>query len=226
MTDPVDPAVTNWLGLMLLAGGRSAEARRTYENAHARWPDSHFVAAGLIFACVRCHDWSAVDALLAPARLAQFPLREFEPLVLGFVSMMRDASPESQRQPIARVRERFQSTGYADFTELRAAAHVGDSDETHTIAAQAKFGPAGNDRDLMGSDAYRPNYLFDVAMPAIRRDPRFVKLCSRLGLVDYWLATRHWPDCADEVAPYYDFRAECEAVAAGPRLAPANEFAF
>jgi hypothetical protein len=37
---------------------------------------------------------------------------------------------------------------------------------------------------------------------------RFVKLCARLGLVEYWLATQLWPDCAEIV--HYDFRAECE----------------
>ena len=77
----------------------------------------------------------------------------------------------------------------------------------------------------MGTDAYRPGILFISTFPEFRRDPRFVKLCARLGLVDYWLSTQHWPDCVDEVAPYYDFKAECAKVAAGPPLPPANEFA-
>jgi hypothetical protein len=34
-----------------------------------------------------------------------------------------------------------------------------------------------------------------------------VKLCARLGLVEYWLETLKWPDCA-EVVPY-DFKKEC-----------------
>jgi hypothetical protein len=32
--------------------------------------------------------------------------------------------------------------------------------------------------------------------------------CTRLGLCDYWVKTGRWPDCADELTPYYDFRAE------------------
>ncbi len=51
----------------------------------------------------------------------------------------------------------------------------------------------------------------------MRRDRRFVKLCAQLGLCDYWVKTGRWPDCADEVAPYYDFRAEAQRyVAHGP----------
>ena len=34
-----------------------------------------------------------------------------------------------------------------------------------------------------------------------------VGLCARLGLCDYWVATGRWPDCVDEVATRYDFRA-------------------
>lgn len=60
----------------------------------------------------------------------------------------------------------------------------------------------------MGINAYRTHLIFSKAFPAMRNDPRFVKLAARLGLVEYWLATQHWPDCAEDVP--YDFRAECE----------------
>ena len=44
-------------------------------------------------------------------------------------------------------------------------------------------------------------------MPELRNDSRFVRLCARLGLVEFWTATGKWPGCADEVP--YDFKAEC-----------------
>ena len=43
------------------------------------------------------------------------------------------------------------------------------------------------------------------------RDPRFARLCARLGLVEFWMKTGLWPDCATEVP--YDFKAECEKAA-------------
>jgi tetratricopeptide (TPR) repeat protein len=221
--DPVDPAVSNWLGLMLFGGGRYAEARRCFESALTRWPDSHYLAANLILVCVQTQDWATFAALLAPERLAQFPLRESDRLVRGYASVMRDPSPESRRRPIESARRRFEATGYADFLQLQLAADAGAAEEAHTIAARAKFGPAGNDRDQLGTDAYRPGPLFYYSSPLLRRDPRFVDLCARLGLVEYWLTTQQWPDCVDEVAPYYDFKLQCARVAAGPPLAPANE---
>jgi hypothetical protein len=36
---------------------------------------------------------------------------------------------------------------------------------------------------------------------------RFPALCARLGLAQYWLETKKWPDCASETP--YDFRAAC-----------------
>jgi hypothetical protein len=47
----------------------------------------------------------------------------------------------------------------------------------------------------------------------IHGDPRFPRLCAKLGLCDYWTQTGKWPDCADEVA--YDFRTEARKAAEG-----------
>ena len=41
-------------------------------------------------------------------------------------------------------------------------------------------------------------------------DPRFVGLCARLGLVDYWVSTDRWPDCADTGVVAYDFKSVCQ----------------
>lgn len=40
-------------------------------------------------------------------------------------------------------------------------------------------------------------------MPELRNDLRFPRLCARLGLVEFWMATGKRPDCAAEVP--YDF---------------------
>lgn len=55
--------------------------------------------------------------------------------------------------------------------------------------------------------ALQSSALFYFNTAALRRDQRFAMLCARLGLVDYWTTSGHWPDCADEVP--YDFKAEC-----------------
>ena len=100
------------------------------------------------------------------------------------------------------------------------SAHLGLVDDAYAAAAAAQLGPAGRADDVMGPDAYRTSLMFQVNMPELRNDPRFVPLCARLGLVEFWLATGKWPDCADEVP--YDFRLECE----NARDVPKERFAF
>ena len=67
--------------------------------------------------------------------------------------------------------------------------------------------PPGTEEDILDPDAYRTAQMFHAGMPEIRNDPRFVELCARLGLVEFWLESDEWPDCADEVP--YDFKAAC-----------------
>ena len=64
------------------------------------------------------------------------------------------------------------------------------------------------------NDALRPHVgyetalLFIQATLALRLDRSFMRLCARLGLVRYWRESGVWPDCTEEVASAYDFRAE------------------
>jgi adenylate cyclase len=56
-----------------------------------------------------------------------------------------------------------------------------------------------------------PNvFMFGPLTKNMRRDPRFMQLAARIGLVDYWRTSGHWPDyCAEPGWPY-----DCKAVAA------------
>ena len=85
---------------------------------------------------------------------------------------------------------------------------MGEPEKAYGVLDSAVFGPVGGPNDEMGLGAYMPGPIFSTRLSAFRADPRFVKLCARLGLVEYWLARQKWPDCVDEVP--YDFRAECE----------------
>jgi DNA-binding winged helix-turn-helix (wHTH) protein/TolB-like protein len=59
-----------------------------------------------------------------------------------------------------------------------------------------------------------PAFLFYPGVAPMRRDPRFMALAARLGLVDYWRSTGKWPDfCAEPGLPY-DCKKEAERLAA------------
>ena len=60
-----------------------------------------------------------------------------------------------------------------------------------------------------------PVFLFRAPMAPLQRDPRFLAVAGRFGLVSYWRRTGRWPDfCADPALPY-DCKTEAAKIAGG-----------
>jgi adenylate cyclase len=217
LLETLDPGFANMLALARMAAGRVADAVPVFEDLMVRVPDMSFPVANALRAYAFLGDWSAVDRLLDPA--AKRPLREFQD-GLAFIQAKRNPTPENIDDIRRELDSHFAKTGCVDVSRLVYAAHLGLVDEAYEIAERAHLGPRGTDDDIMGPDGYRPALLFHAGMPELRRDPRFVPLCARLGLVRFWLETKKWPDCVDEVP--YDFKEECE----GARDIPIDRFGF
>jgi TolB-like protein/class 3 adenylate cyclase len=215
--DVLDPMSANLVALARMAVGRVAQAVPIYEDLLERVPNMSFPVSSLLRAYAFQEDWAAVDRLLALAEKRQ--LRELQD-GLSFIRAKRDPSPEN----VGAWRDAFEShverTGCADVARLVYAAHLGLVDEAYRAAEKSRLGPTGSSDDVMGPDAYRTSLLFQAGMPELRNDPRFARLCARLGLVEFWTATGKWPDCAGELP--YDLRAECELV----RHVPKEELAL
>jgi TolB-like protein len=201
----LDPGFGNLLALARMAAGRVAEAVPVFEDLMERVPDMSFPVANVLRAYAFLGDWEAVDRLLDPA--AKRPLREFQD-GLAFIQAKRDPTPENIEKIRGSLESYVTKTGGVDVSRLVYAAHLGLVDDAYRSAEVADLGPHGTEDDIMGPDGYRTGLLFHAGMPELRRDPRFVPLCARLGLVEFWLETGKWPDCVDEVP--YDFKAECE----------------
>ena len=215
--DALNPMVANMAGVARVAAGRMAEAVPVFEDLLQRVPGMTFPIPNLLRAKAFLGDWSAIDGLMQS--IGKFPFREFQD-GLAFIQAKRHPTPEN----IGGIRDALTAhvarTGWVDPARLVYAAHLGLVDDVYRTVERARLGPSGNADDLMGPDGYRPALMFQVAMPELRNDPRFVPLCARLGLVELWLATGKWPDCADEVP--YDFRAACEKA----RHVPIEAFPF
>jgi TolB-like protein/class 3 adenylate cyclase/tetratricopeptide (TPR) repeat protein len=212
--DALDPMSANLLALARMAAGRVAEAIPLFEELVERMPAMSFPVSSLLRAHAFQHDWAAVDRLLALAEQRQ--LREFQE-GLPFIRAKRDPSPEHIGAWRAELEAHVRKTGWVDASRLVYAAHLGLVDEAYAAADAARLGPAGNADDIMGPDGYRTALLFQAGMPELRNDPRFARLCARLGLVAFWLASGKWPDCASEVP--YDFKAACERASGVPKEA-------
>lgn len=76
------------------------------------------------------------------------------------------------------------------------------------------FATADRWQAIIGKDY--PAILFWPQTASMRRDPRFMQLAARLGLIDFWRASGHWPDfCAQPGLPY---DCKTEADKAEPRV--------
>jgi hypothetical protein len=212
--DPLNPFAMGLHGQALWFAGHYDRAVATMEFVRTKWPDSHHSVAVLIQAHAHLKDWDAVARLTDPARLALYPLREHAGVV-AFARVMRDPTEHNRRLMFDTIARRAAATGHIDPQVAVIAAELGDVDETFALLDRCKFGPCGSPRDVMGTHAYRTLLLFPKAYPALRADPRFVAVCARLGLVEYWLESGHWPDCAGDVP--YDFKAECEGLRGHPK---------
>jgi TolB-like protein len=216
-SDPLNPMLIMMTSMGRMATGHVAEAIPLLQDLLARSPDMIYPFVVLLRAFALLNDWPAVDRLLATA--ANRPTRGFED---GLMFIRAERNPTAEN--IGAMRDALDAhvakTGSVDVTRLVYAAHLGLVDDVYRIAESAHLGPTGTADDVIGPDAYRTGMLFWKGMPEIRNDPRFVRLCARLGLVEFWLATQKWPDCADEVP--YDFKAACEAA----RRIPKEPFAF
>ncbi|MGI9233504.1 MAG: hypothetical protein ACR2RD_07735 [Woeseiaceae bacterium] len=217
LSDPLDPMCANTVALARMAAGRIEEAVPVFEDLMARAPDMTFPFSNLLRAKALLEDWDGVDELLDLA--SERPLREFED-GLSFIRAKRDPTAENVGKWWRALEMQVDQWGFVDVSRLVYAAHLGLVQEALQMAESTRLGPVGTDDDIMGPDGYRTSLLFQVRMPEIRSDARFVRLCARLGLVEYWTATEKWPNCVDEVP--YDFKAECESV----QEVPKQEFEF
>jgi TolB-like protein/tetratricopeptide (TPR) repeat protein len=202
--DPLDSMSINLMALAYMASGRSADAAPLFEDLVKRIPGMSFPLSSLLRAHTFLQDWGEVDRLLALTR--ERPLREFQDTV-PFVRAKRDPTPENIDVWRSAFEADIARTGRVDVARLVYAAHLGLVNEAYSAAASCRLGPARIRDDIMGPDGYRTALMFQTDMPELRSDPRFPALCARLGLVELWMKTDRWPDCADDVP--YDFRAEC-----------------
>ena len=204
--DPLHPHSVTQYALTLFERGKVKEAYETFANARARWPDNWWFQFDPIMHAAFSANWVMADALMAQLTLdgPQIALAKY------VVDTLRNPTPEKAQVAFASAKRDIERIGGVDPSNLVFLYYLGFGDEAFALIERSRyeylFQPEGRHLDGVG---FIPGVIFGPSNPKMRRDVRFPRLCAKLGLCRYWVETERWPDCADEVAGHYDFRAEC-----------------
>jgi TolB-like protein len=215
--DPLFPqAASRWLTAL---DERYDEQAAHYDAMRARWPGNiEFSVTASGFAAAN-GDWTRYDSLRRHADAQPFaenpataiPMRRH----FRFWDAIRGGDKAYLNSFANRLLSLVEATGTVPVESLWSAAIAGQAEAAFQAIDRAAFDGGFEFGGHVGN--VNPGMLFVRLFSApLMDDPRFLRLCAKLGLVHYWLETGRWPDCADRVS--YDFRAEARK-AAGEGLA-------
>ncbi len=209
--DPLQREVTNMLGILLVCAGEIEEATRLYAEALARWPERFNVAS--IVSNARAGNRAKVESLI---RTWSSAARDASSrTVIRFARNLLDPDPTSIAGWLEEQKAELTLTGTVPLLEPWGLHVLGLRDEAFDLLETASFAHMFERDGPQPSGMNYPGEIFDRTNPAFYSDSRFPRLCAKLGLADYWIETRKWPDCADDVP--YDFRAEARKASAAER---------
>lgn len=233
-SNPSWPHANGFLGNVMSDTGRLRDAASLYQRAASVNPQSNDWASEAAAGLVNIGETQQADQELA--RLSQLwpddPV-DFDGEFESLIAQKRWADALRQLNRASNFGAVFSPSWTARWRKILNALQSGDpaarnsvrqdllasgaSDPEGAISHLAllgfvddAFSIAQRDLRVDGSQDDSSEFLFDPETDSLRRDPRFMSLAARFGLVDYWRSSGHWPDfCSDPKLPY-----DCRQVAA------------
>ncbi len=219
LLDPLGPAVEGLRASLHTARDEIDTARQIVSAAWSRWPDSPFTWYLMWSTLCVANLPDEAEKLAAPGVPPRRGVAERDVDILrNYVRLLR-MTPDERRTAcdmvlshVARGDEPLTLSICLFAATHGCAEHAFDVMET-ALAGGRALRPDSHEAFGMAR-AQSPLQLFvSTGGDPIWRHKRFPALCARLGLAQYWLETKKWPDCVGDVE--YDFRAACaDAIAA------------
>jgi TolB-like protein len=211
--DPMYPWVACWYGYTVEIAGRDEELRRLWEVFCNRWPDNELITWGALGAACHFGDWTWWEDLVRNARSKGFDSPSLR-AAIAFGRQLRSPDAGVVARWLSSAEERLSQSGVLSISDFTTLSRFGQAERVFALIEQASFDYMFNPEEASPNGAAGSSMMFNPGEAgAMMRDIRFVGLCAKLGLCDYWVKTGRWPDCADAVAPHYDFRAETRRLA-------------
>ena len=203
-------------GLVQLASilediGQTNRSEELFDNIRAEWPGLDYVMISALFRAAReggdGRAWTSWRTAFEEG-----PFGERTNAALRRIDELRLEGPADALAKIERERRRIAETGTMSLN-IALLCRDGYADEAFDLVERASFAHLFEPDGRFEKWDQGTISLFLSSGRTMRSDPTFDRLCGKLGLAHYWLQTGKWPDCAEETAGSYDFKAECRRVA-------------
>ena len=189
--DPLSPAQTTTLILTLAYAGQVDAARQELARAERLWARTGSLRDAQWAFHLRFGDPTTAKSL------APFDA----PALDYYLAARADPSPANVEKFTSQVQPQ-RTTGEMEFSGW-AFQGLGEFNQVEPMMAWIAQVPT----EAIARESY---LLFRPALASFRRDPRFMAIAKRIGLLDYWRTSGRWPDfCSDPRLPY-----NCKAEAA------------
>ncbi len=188
----------NWQGeaaTVLVAAGRTSEADAAYAEMLKLWPDSP--DDWFLRLAIREQEgrWDDALAVLNEPVAAQVLSPADRARTRAWLAAAKTHSPQALAQGKANLMAAASESPAALTVVISDLAAMGDVDDAFKLVQGYQPG--------LSRTGATTAFLFLPATANLRRDPRFLNLAARIGLLQYWRATGHWPDfCRDPDLPY------------------------
>ncbi len=192
-----NPQSADWsVAYQPMYAGSYAEDDSNLARYSALWPHSASdIRSEQIFDLMQEGRWTDARTLLAAQT-------DFPPLKRECLSMLINARVSGDKAEVAQAANAFidgHCAGEKPDDRAVDLALLGHLDDAFLLAERV-----AQEKNSVSQ------FLFLPATAAMRRDPRFILLAQRFGLVEYWQSTGKWPDFC--LLP--DLRFNCKAEAA------------
>jgi TolB-like protein len=213
--DPLYPLTADIYGAAL-GSADHPDGPALYASWRARWPEHLTFSLGHMNLLMIQRDWRTFDEVL-PVALAAGGERPELKATLIMAKAIRDDDPELRPRLARRLTRSLEEHGTIPLHQVASAAALGLKEEVFEALEGASYGFMLQEDGMEPASVYNPGIIFDRHFcTELMTDVRFLDLCAKLGLCDYWAGGGAWPDCAPRLAPHYDFRAEALARAGLP----------
>lgn len=185
----------------LAYSGRINAAMTTLREAEAMWPGAEWTRDARYRLALRYGDPTEARRMLVERGAADPAAVPADRAWLAFVDARAKPTAANIDAALAAFRERHRRDPVDIIGYIQALGTFGKVDEAYAALAN----PVSIDALMGGTEA-----LFRPHMRALRKDPRFIGLAKRLGLLRTWQTSGVWADfCAEPDLPY-----DCKAEAA------------